>query len=144
MSSINAQSRSYGQHLMLRLCNIERVDSIDDATRVADFLVALVHAVGMRILEGPHAAAEGGDDDHYGYSAVVILYESHAAVHTYPNRRELFLDLFSCRAFEAQQVYDTCTRFFGGFTVSEYTVLDRGVHWTAPAAERLSDWMESR
>lgn len=144
MSSINAQARSYGQHLMLRLRDIERLDSIDDATRLADFLTTLVHSVGMRILEGPRAAAEDGDDDHYGYSAVVILYESHAAVHTYPNRRELFLDLFSCRAFEAQQVYDTCTRFFGGFTVSEYTVLDRGVHWTAPVADRLSDWIESR
>ncbi|WP_062993080.1 S-adenosylmethionine decarboxylase family protein [Nocardia anaemiae] len=144
MTSIDTQARSYGQHLMLRLCDIERVDALDDATLLSDFLVALVHAIDMRILEGPHAAAESGDDDHYGYSAVVILYESHAAVHTYPNRRELFLDIFSCRAFEAQQVYNTCTRFFGGFTVSEYAVLDRGLHWTAPAAERLSDWMESR
>jgi S-adenosylmethionine decarboxylase len=134
----------YGQHLMLRLRDIERLDSLNAASDINGFLIDLVHSVGMRILDGPRVSTEHGDADHFGHSGIVLLYESHAAVHTYPRRRELFLDLFSCKPFGAEDVLGVCRRWFGGSTVSERTMLDRGLHWNAPAEAHLSHWLDRR
>ena len=134
----------YGQHLMLRLCDVTGAERLDDPDGINEFLVTLVHAVGMRILDGPRVATEQGDRSHYGHSAIVLLYESHAAVHTYPVRREMFLDLFSCRTFRVADVLSVCGKSFGSFGVRELTLLDRGHHWEAPVEDHLPDWVRHR
>jgi S-adenosylmethionine decarboxylase len=134
----------YGMHLMLRLSQIERIDAIDDSVRLGEFLVSLVRKIGMKVVNGPHLASEEGSSQTYGHSAVVILSESHASVHTYPRREELFLDVFSCRPFDQSDVMCTCEEFFGRFVVSERTLLDRGYHWHASASASLSMLADQR
>ena len=129
---------------MLRLSRIERIDAIDDSACLGDFLTSLVKKIGMQVMDGPHVATEEGGMQNYGHSGVIILAESHAAIHTYPGRRELFLDVFSCRPFDQSDVMSVCERFFGDFVVSERTVLDRGYHWHPPASASLRKWANHR
>ena len=133
----------YGQHLLLRLGSVELQPVLDNPAEVAAFLSGLVALVGMRVLAGPYVATEDTDPARYGHSGVVILYESHAAIHTYPRRRELFLDIFSCRPFATDCVLQACREHFGEHEVLECTLLDRGQHWSLPGLARLQEWMPS-
>lgn len=135
---------TYGLHLTLRLSEVERRDLLDDSQSVADLLVTLVHRIGMRILAGPLAGREEGDRDHSGCSGVVILYESHAAIHTYPERGELFLDIFSCRPFEVADVTDMLHSNLGYFRIVEQGTQQRGIHWSFDINREMTSWMNTR
>jgi S-adenosylmethionine decarboxylase len=144
MSINDGTSLNYGTHLLLLLSSIENSEPLDSPESLCDFLSALVAKVGMRVLDGPRAATEHADPDKYGHSAVVILYESHAAVHTYPARASLFLDIFSCKPFNDQDVISACLDVFGRFEITEHLVLNRGVHWNKSADESIRDWVGTR
>ena len=134
----------YGTHLMLQLSDVEDVSALDDPEQIGSFLSRLVTGIGMRILDGPHTTTEVVDDARYGHSGVVLLYESHAAIHTYPAPRSLFLDVFSCKLFDVRSVVEISHEAFGDFNIAESTVLDRGHHWASDAEIELGRWLESR
>src|SRR5882724_8617011 len=90
---------TYGMHLTVRIANVEKQAVLNDRDAVSGFLSDLVDRVGMRVLAGPLVGIEEGVPEKRGMSAVIILYESHAAIHTYPELGEAFLDLFSCKRF---------------------------------------------
>jgi S-adenosylmethionine decarboxylase len=138
------EASSYGTHLLMLLSGIERREALDSPEGLCTFLSGLVVEIGMRVLDGPKAVTEEAEPDKYGHSAVVILYESHAAVHTYPARASLFLDLFSCKPFDESKVLGACHTFLGHFEVAERLVLDRGAHWNGTAAENLPTWTATR
>jgi len=143
MSEAEAK-KVYGSHLMFLVQHVEKPERLDDPDLLREFLCDLVKRIGMRVLDGPHTTSESGDDAHYGHSGVVILKESHAAIHTYPLLRSFFLDVFSCRFFEPAEVKTTCEDFFGTFEITEDHLLDRGTHWPAPATARLNEWTATR
>ncbi len=131
-------------HLTMRLSNIERRGSLNDRDAVSNFLVTLVDRVGMRILAGPMVGIEEGVPEKRGLSSVIILYESHAAIHTYPELGEAFVDLFSCRRFSAETVLDTLHRTFGNFSVVEKSLFDRGIHWSPDIEAEMASWSHRR
>ena len=61
--------------------------ALDDEIEVAEFLKKLVAALGMRVRAGPLCGRERGAPEKNGISGAVILYESHAAIHTYSQLR---------------------------------------------------------
>jgi S-adenosylmethionine decarboxylase len=80
---------------------------------VRAMLASLVERVGMRALGEPHTydvvldlAKLGKEpfEDEGGVTGVVVLSTSHIAVHTWPARPFLVLDLFSCRDFSPNAV----------------------------------------
>src|SRR4029453_5733758 len=103
---------AYGMHLTLRLAGVRRPEALDDPTAISRFLIALVTCLGMRILAGPIVAREEASIEKWGCSGGVILYESHAAIHTYPHRGAAFVDVFSCRDFAVAKVATTPARLF--------------------------------
>lgn len=129
---------------MLRLGDVERAAALDDPDEIGRYLSHLVTGIDMRILSGPHVGTEDADPERYGHSGVVVLYESHAAVHTYPRRRAMFLDVFSCREFDTGTVIDLTAEIFGSFRVVESTSLDRGQHWSGDATAELLRWQANR
>lgn len=128
----------------MRICDVQNRVSLDSADEVRRFLVELVENLGMRILAGPLVGREGGRMDKSGVSGVVILYESHAAIHTYPHLGEAFLDVFSCKPYGISTIDKTLRTYFGSFHTKESERRDRGVHWTADAALELKTWQRAR
>ena len=135
---------AYGMHLTLRLAGVRRPEALDDPTALSRFLSALVTCLGMRILAGPIVAREEGSIEKSGCSGVVILYESHAAIHTYPHRAAAFVDVFSCRDFAVAQVTDTLAEHFGDHHVVEQTLADRGLHWSTDTPTEMLEWRHER
>jgi S-adenosylmethionine decarboxylase len=134
----------YGLHLSMRLGAVADRAALDDTAVVHSFLRELPGRVRMQVLAGPLVEREEGESDKAGVSGIVLLRESHAAIHTYPALAEAFLDLFSCRHFEVAEVAAVFEEFFGSHRVRETVTRDRGRHWeTGPTAE-LAGWVATR
>ena len=64
----------------------------------------------------------------WGISGFVMIAESHIAVHTFPQRGEVSIDVFSCKAFDATRVSDFFVEAFGLSEV-ETCILRRGLEY---------------
>jgi S-adenosylmethionine decarboxylase len=59
--------------------------------KVYNALLAACHEQGLSIVNATKHAF-----DPQGMTAVVVLAESHVAIHTYPERGQIFMDAFTC------------------------------------------------
>ena len=134
----------YGLHLMMRVSNVRNQAALSDGENINRFLVELVHTLDMNVLAGPMVTEEAGEPQKSGISGVIILYESHAAIHTYSNLGEAFLDVFSCKPYDVTRVEGVMKRYFGEFEVVEQTTLGRGVHWGTNVEREMESWREQR
>jgi S-adenosylmethionine decarboxylase len=116
----------FGPHLIL--------DGYDaDAKRLANihFVYALLDKlpglIGMRKLMPPYTFAyDGGTKpEDKGISGVVIIAESHISIHTYPQKRFLTVDIYSCKKFDIQKTVDIIV---DAFSIGNYNkrVFNRG------------------
>jgi S-adenosylmethionine decarboxylase len=135
---------SYGLHLTLEVVDFDSPHTLNNPRGITSFLHDLVTSIGMRILAGPLLGHEAEPSEKYGWSGVVILYESHAAIHTYPRRAAAFLDIFSCRDFQIEPVMATLERHFGSYRVAEQALAERGEHWSADVQSEMLSWHNRR
>lgn len=54
----------------------------------------------------------GSKPEDWGVSGYVMIAESHIAMHTFPERRLIWADIFSCKAFDASHVLEDLKRRF--------------------------------
>jgi len=89
---------------------------VDAATLTAEHLLRtcddLIVALGMQKLGKPvvrevpvQVELLSTKEDEGGLSIIVPITTSHLAIHTWPERRALMMDIFSCRPFDADQAY---------------------------------------
>ena len=79
-------------------------------------LTELPGKMGMKPLIPPYVVRAPGNrkKDPGGYSGFVIIQESHLSVHTFPGRRFVSIDVYSCRDFNTAQV---CRYFQRAFNI---------------------------
>jgi S-adenosylmethionine decarboxylase len=79
----------YGRHLLLnfRGCQVD----LNDVERLRTDLTHAVTSVGATVLSCIWHKFEP-----QGVSLVLLLSESHASIHTYPEEKACFIDLFTC------------------------------------------------
>lgn len=135
---------NYGKHLMLRINNIENIDSVNNEEELKKFLTELTHRINMRVLVPPVVGYEEGEAENIGYSGVVILYESHIAIHIYSETHQAFIDVFSCKDYEEKDIYKFLTEKVGNYNIKEKTILNRGRHWDTDIKKELKKWGEKR
>ena len=101
--------RHYGKHVVLTAeqCN-SRLLSKDD---IADFCRHLVDKIDM-VAFGDPFVERFGEGDEVGISAVQLIQTSAITIHTNDEARDMYLDVFSCKDFEAQTVLDCVEAFF--------------------------------
>jgi S-adenosylmethionine decarboxylase len=84
-----ARFEFYGRHLLLNFRGC-RAD-LNDVERLKQDMISAVTSVGATVLNCVWHKFEPN-----GVSLVLLLAESHASVHTYPEERACFIDLFTC------------------------------------------------
>jgi S-adenosylmethionine decarboxylase len=134
----------YGDELTLRLSGITETRFLDDDAALTRFMRDLVDRIGMTVIAGPLVATENGPPEKAGKSAVVILAESHAAIHTYPHLREIFVDIFSCKPFREADVLDEFRRLVGDYRITERTFTRRGEEWPRDLTAARELWSTQR
>jgi len=86
------RDRPVGRHLIAELTGLPD-STLHDAIGVMASLRSVLVDAGFTILKSTtHSFVERGQ----GFTGVVLLSESHAAVHTYPEYCYLALDIFGC------------------------------------------------
>jgi S-adenosylmethionine decarboxylase len=80
----------YGQHFTASYKNCD-AEALSNTTNLIQTLKNAIQASGATLLNCIHVDFPGG-----GMTAVYLLSESHASVHTYPEHAACFVDLFTC------------------------------------------------
>lgn len=135
---------SYGKHLTLLIENIENIDNLNEEKKIKELLTDLTHRIKMRVLVPAVAGFEDGDVFNVGYSGVIILCESHIAIHTYSGIKKAFIDVFSCKDYEEKDIIDFLHERVGNFEIKEKNIKDRGRHWQADIEKEFNQWEGKR
>ena len=94
---------------------------VADISRLASLTAAAVAAGSGHVLDTSHVIFPNG-----AITLVLILAESHLAIHTWPEENLIAIDLFSCGAIDGEAVISGLVRSLRLTAVSVRT-LDRGL-----------------
>ena len=96
---------------------------------VATLLDRFPGQIQMTKISVPHVQLyHGVKDEDWGVSGFVIIAESHIAVHTFPEHGYVWVDIFSCKEFEAPQAIDIISEEFG-LTHVKTDIHERGLEY---------------
>ncbi len=116
----------FGQHLMIDGYGATK-NRLEDLDLIYGFLDTYPERMGMTKIMPPYVFKYiGKKPEDWGLSGVVLIAESHISIHTFPLKRFLSLDIFSCKMFDS----DHATRFVEnlfGLKKTEINLLDRGL-----------------
>ena len=115
----------FGPHLVFDgyECLLRRLEDLDGLYR---FLDRLPDQIRMTKIMPPYVFRHGtpGTPD-AGVSGFVLIAESHISVHTFPARRYMNVDIFSCEPFAVEGAIKVIKRVFAPRRV-DWKLLDRG------------------
>lgn len=102
----------FGPHLMIDGFHADPT-RLDDLEFIQVVLGALPDEMGMTKIMSPHATRHGGSaPEDAGVTGVVMIAESHIAIHTFPHKRFVSVDVFSCKEFDAAKAVSHLVRAF--------------------------------
>jgi len=105
-SSVSAEEEHlfYGRHLIAQYydCDHDALCNIDKLTQT---MKEATIASGAKILNSMDYVFDGN-----GYTMVLLLSESHASIHTYPEYNACFVDLFTCGQKCSAETFDLILR----------------------------------
>lgn len=93
----------FGPHLMIDGYHAAS-EKLQNPVLLTEILQDLPRQIDMTVVLPPHVTEYHGlTEEDSGYTGVVIIAESHIAIHTFPKRGFVSVDIFSCKEFDAQQ-----------------------------------------
>ena len=109
---------------------------------VRGLLDHLPERIGMTKIADPHVQRYvGSKPEDWGVSGFVLIAESHIAIHTFPDHRYVWVDVFSCKGFEEAPALEAVTEAFE-VQDTRVQILERGLEYphsvreAAPVATR--------
>ena len=107
-------------------------EKLTDTDLVYRFLDDYPCAIGMTKIVPPQVYTyHGKTAEDWGVSGFVLIAESHISIHTFPDRRYVNIDIFSCKDFDAASSLEVVKRTFALPEVKVWT-LDRGIDYATP------------
>lgn len=105
-------------------CDSRKLDNLATITAA---LTDLPKKMRMHLLIPPYVVHAGanGKKDPGGWSGFVMIQESHISIHTFPRRRFVSIDVYSCRNFKTAPAVSYFKKMFGIQKV-EVNVIVRG------------------
>jgi S-adenosylmethionine decarboxylase len=85
--------------------------------------------IGMTKISEPFVFQYSGvKPEDWGVTGFVIIAESHISVHTFPDHGYVWVDIFSCKEFEAPTALEKVVEAFGLTSYTEH-MLERGLEY---------------
>jgi len=114
-----------GLHLTLDLCNCN-LKKLTNVGLIYDFLLDLPKAIGMQTITLPYVVKWlDKDTTMAGVSGFTMIAESHISIHTFPEKKGIYADVFSCRNFHINRTIGLFIKTFES-TKYEKNVVKRG------------------
>jgi len=124
----------FGNHLIFDGYNCD-FRKLDNETHIIKVLNDLVRISKMKKISDPVIVKADGNEalggkDPGGYSAFILIQESHISIHTFTRRKFITVDVYTCKEFEARPVIDY---LINAFKVKDSDILkiDRGLKYPA-------------
>ena len=109
------------------------VGKMEDPEAIHRFLDEYPDAIGMTKITPPHVYVyDGQEPQDKGVSGFVLIAESHISIHTFPQRRYINVDVFSCKEFDVHRALEEIRGIFSLESVRSWTV-ERGLEYADPA-----------
>jgi S-adenosylmethionine decarboxylase len=111
-------------------------EMLESEDMIFRFLDEYPSQIGMTKVAPPQVFRySGSKPDDWGVTGVVIIAESHISIHTFPERRYVNIDIFSCKDFDHQRAASELKQRFQ-FDDMKTLLLPRGLQDAPlPAAE---------
>jgi S-adenosylmethionine/arginine decarboxylase-like enzyme len=99
----------------VKILGISHPSKLSNEPLLKDLVEDIIRAIGMRPLADPllvnvpleiEKLGQEPFEDEGGISVLRLLSTSHIAMHTWPLRNEFHLDIYSCREFAPEVVYE--------------------------------------
>jgi S-adenosylmethionine decarboxylase len=104
-------------------------ERLSSETLVRSLLDRYPGEIGMTKISEPLVLRYVGEKpEDWGVTGFVIIAESHIAIHTFPDRGYVWVDIFSCKAFEADGAIDRIADAFG-LTHAKTDIHERGLEY---------------
>lgn len=110
-----------GRHMMASLIGCSTAALLDVELLLENFLTA-ARTAGATVLDSRHHVFPNG-----GMTAVLLLSESHASIHTYPENAACFVDLFTCGSAVDQAKFNQVLSAYLNPTQINQNVFTRGL-----------------
>ena len=102
-------------------------DQLDDENVVSAILDRYPAEMGMTKIAPPTVVRyKGSKPEDWGVSGYVMIAESHISMHTFPERRLIWADIFSCKEFDATPVLEDL-KFRFRLREMRVSILERGL-----------------
>ncbi|MFA4907002.1 MAG: S-adenosylmethionine decarboxylase [archaeon] len=119
--------------LDLNDCNPEILNDLETCFKL---LSELPLQIKMTKITQPYVFRYNADDpEESGITGVVIIAESHISLHTYPKKKFVFVDLFSCKPFDTEMAKNYVVNFFQSKSVKSF-IRERGEDFPISAKVR--------
>lgn len=99
-SSPSVGSVSTGKHMICDLTNIRNMTRLESMDKMHELLENICAKYDFSILAKSQHKFEP-----QGLTILYMLSESHISIHTFPEKRYLALDIYTCREYEDDSVY---------------------------------------
>ncbi len=94
-------------------------------------------SIGMTKIAPPYVQRYvGKKPQDWGVSGFVLIAESHIAVHTFPERGYVWADIFSCKAFDAEEAIRRVSEAFE-LGDARTRILERGLEYPHVVSEAI-------
>lgn len=95
-------------------CANANLNDINNVEHMKEFLRVLVERIDMKAFGEPTVVCFGEvNSNKFGYSGFQLIETSNIDFHACNETRELYLDVFSCKAFNVETVKHTVEEYFG-------------------------------
>tara|TARA_B100000927_G_scaffold89931_1_gene72747 strand:- start:5906 stop:6256 length:351 start_codon:yes stop_codon:yes gene_type:complete len=102
----NVKNAHMGQHLLVEIYNVD-FDKLNDPEKIANVMVQAVLGENLTLLNTFVHQFEP-----YGVSCVLGLGESHASCHTWPDKKCVAIDIFTCGKAKPRNVAWNIMHYF--------------------------------
>lgn len=96
-----------GKHMIIDLKEIKNDVLIQDLDKIKTLLDTICNKYDFSILNKSEHVFEP-----QGLTILYLLSESHLSVHTFPERKYIAIDLYTCRDYKDNDVYEEIYDFF--------------------------------
>ena len=116
----------FGPHLLLEAYGSPK-EKLSNLGVISDLLDTYPQKLEMHKIMPPYVFKYDGGEvkEDWGISGVVLIAESHIALHTFPEKEFFTLDIFSCKDFDVRMAVDIALDILEPVHFDE-TVITRG------------------
>jgi len=124
----------FGPHLTLD-CNGCPANLLSDVSLISKTLDSFPAQLGMTKIMPPYVFEyHGSVPEDWGVSGIVMISESHLAIHSFVEKGFVTLDIFSCKDFDVDEAISTFCKIFKPKSY-EKNLLMRGYHFPRTTKE---------